>query len=60
MLLQSSTIDGRGFTSKIADFGLSQKMEELETHISSMFQGTPSHMAPEVFLEGTQSKAADV
>ena len=60
MLLKSSTADSRCFTSKIADFGLSQEMEELETHISNMFQGTPSHMAPEVFLEGTQSKAADV
>lgn len=31
-----------------------------ETHVSSMFQGTLSHMAPEVLLSGRMSKAADV
>lgn len=60
MLLKSSATDPRSFTSKIADFGLSHKMEAEETHVSELFQGTPTHMAPEVFLHGTQSKAADV
>ncbi|GAX83628.1 hypothetical protein CEUSTIGMA_g11052.t1 [Chlamydomonas eustigma] len=45
---------------KIADFGLSFKMDMTETHMSSMFQGTVTHMAPEVIVEGCQSKAADV
>ena len=59
VLLKSSATDPRGFTSKISDFGLSHKMEAEETHVSKLFQGTPTHMAPEVFLHGHQSKAAD-
>ncbi len=34
--------------------------ESAVTHVSSMFQGTITHMAPEVLMEGKQSKAADV
>ncbi|PNG99028.1 putative serine/threonine-protein kinase, partial [Tetrabaena socialis] len=45
---------------KVADFGLSTRMEHQETHLSSCFQGTLTHMAPEVMLEGRISKAADV
>lgn len=29
---------------QVADFGLSTKMDHLETHVSSMFQGTLTHM----------------
>ena len=35
-------------------------MNRDETHASGLFQGTLSHMAPEVMTEGRQSKAADV
>lgn len=60
VLLKTCASDPRGFISKIADFGLSHKMEAEETHVSKLFQGTPTHMAPEVFLHGHQSKAVDV
>ncbi|KAJ9524730.1 hypothetical protein QJQ45_024366 [Haematococcus lacustris] len=52
--------EGRTVVAKVADFGLSLKMDHLETHISSVFQGTMTHMAPEIMLEGRVSKAADV
>jgi serine/threonine protein kinase len=45
---------------QISDFGLSVKMNMDETHISGGQDGTLTHMAPEVLLEGKQSKAADV
>eukprot|EP00983_Pelagomonas_calceolata_P081776 1155691-Pelagomonas_calceolata.AAC.3 len=45
---------------KVSDFGLSVRMENMETHVSSLFQGTMTHMAPEVLLKGTCSKASDV
>jgi serine/threonine protein kinase len=60
VLLQSSTDSPKGFTAKVADFGLSVKMLHTETHVSNMFQGTITHMAPETMLTGQQSNAADV
>ncbi|KAG2491415.1 hypothetical protein HYH03_010204 [Edaphochlamys debaryana] len=45
---------------KVADFGLSLRMTGSQTHASNCFQGTPSHSAPEVLLQGRLSKAADV
>ncbi|KAG2437309.1 hypothetical protein HXX76_005966 [Chlamydomonas incerta] len=51
---------GRGLMAKVADFGLSTRMERTETHLSGCFHGTLTHMAPEVMLEGRISKAADV
>ena len=49
-----------GLTAKVSDFGLSFKLEPGEAHADRMFQGTASHMAPEVMVEGRQSKASDV
>ncbi|GLC35525.1 hypothetical protein PLESTB_000198200 [Pleodorina starrii] len=60
IMLKSSGTEGRGVIAKVADFGLSTRMEHTETHLSSCFQGTLTHMAPEVMLEGRISKAADV
>ena len=60
VLLRSNASEGRCVTAKIADFGLSLKMDKQETHVSKVFQGTLTHMAPEVLLDGHQSKAADV
>ncbi|GAX80144.1 hypothetical protein CEUSTIGMA_g7582.t1 [Chlamydomonas eustigma] len=60
VLLQSCSNSSLGFTAKVADFGLSVKMLHSETHVSNMFQGTMSHMAPETMLTGQQSNAADV
>jgi serine/threonine protein kinase len=58
-MLKSSG-EGRGFTAKVADFGLSVKMSSAETHMNNMYQGTMTHMAPELLMEGRVSKAADV
>ncbi|KAG1672489.1 hypothetical protein FOA52_002797 [Chlamydomonas sp. UWO 241] len=52
--------DKRGFIAKVADFGMSVKMDNMQTHLSNMFQGTITHMAPEILLDGRVSKAADV
>ncbi|GAX80143.1 hypothetical protein CEUSTIGMA_g7581.t1 [Chlamydomonas eustigma] len=60
VLLQSNTESTKGFTAKVADFGLSVKMLHSETHVSNLFQGTMTHMAPETMLTGQQSNAADV
>ncbi len=43
-MMLKSTGDGRGFTAKVADFGLSVKMDNMATHMSNVFQGTMSHM----------------
>jgi serine/threonine protein kinase len=45
---------------QVGDFGLSLKMDHLETHVSNVYQGTMTHMAPETMLDGRVSKAADV
>eukprot|EP00983_Pelagomonas_calceolata_P025266 793672-Pelagomonas_calceolata.AAC.1 len=45
---------------QVSDFGLSVRMDLSETHVSSLFHGTITHMAPEVLLKGTCSKASDV
>lgn len=47
-------------TAKLADFGLSVKMEQGQTHHSRMFQGTPHYTAPEVLQQGVLSKASDL
>ncbi len=60
ILLRSNASEGRCVTVKIADFGLSLKMDKQDTHVSKAYQGTLTHMAPEVLLDGHQSKAADV
>ncbi|KAF5833120.1 kinase-like domain-containing protein [Dunaliella salina] len=60
ILLSSSGVEGKGVTCKVSDFGLSVRMDHMETHVSSLFQGTMTHMAPEVLLKGTCSKASDV
>ncbi|KAF5833115.1 hypothetical protein DUNSADRAFT_10665 [Dunaliella salina] len=60
ILLSSSCAEGKGVICKVSDFGLSVCMENMETHVSSLFQGTLTHMAPEVMLKGTCSKASDV
>jgi len=60
VLLSSSGTEGKGVVCKVSDFGLSVRMDHLETHVSSLFQGTMTHMAPEVLLKGTCSKASDV
>lgn len=46
VMLSTGSTDGRGIVGKVGDFGLSLKMDVNETHISQVFQGTLSHMAP--------------
>lgn len=46
VMLSTGNTDGRGIVGKVGDFGLSLKMDMHETHISQVFQGTMSHMAP--------------
>ena len=60
IILQSNHDDPRGVTAKVADFGLSVQMDKAETHVSGLFQGTLTHMAPETLLSGTKSSAADM
>uniref|UniRef100_A0A383VFW0 Protein kinase domain-containing protein n=1 Tax=Tetradesmus obliquus TaxID=3088 RepID=A0A383VFW0_TETOB len=60
VMMASGNSDGRGVVAKVGDFGLSLKMDHTATHISSVYQGTLTHMAPEVMLSGRVSKAADV
>ncbi|GLC33042.1 hypothetical protein PLESTB_000377300 [Pleodorina starrii] len=61
VMLKSSGTEGRGVTCKVADFGLAVKIDTMEqTHMSGMYQGTLTHMAPELLLHGRMSKAVDV
>jgi hypothetical protein len=38
VLLKSSASDGRGVVAKVADFGLSVKMDITQTHMSNLWQ----------------------
>ncbi|GAX80811.1 hypothetical protein CEUSTIGMA_g8247.t1 [Chlamydomonas eustigma] len=60
ILLQNNPSKPCGFIAKVSDFGLSVKMDLAMTHISDLSIGTLTHMAPEVILNGHQSKASDV
>ncbi|MEW5313558.1 MAG: hypothetical protein WDW38_005116 [Sanguina aurantia] len=56
----SSEEDSRGFTAKVADFGLSMRMDPHKTHMSNVFHGTLTHLPPEVLVDGKVSRASDV
>ncbi|GIL91517.1 hypothetical protein Vretimale_18402 [Volvox reticuliferus] len=60
MLKSTGSDSGRGVIAKVADFGLSVRLDHTATHISHAFQGSLTHMAPEVMLRGHISKPADV
>ena len=60
MLLCSNASRPCGVVAKLADFGLSLQLDDQETHASSLYHGTPTHMAPEVIVKGSQSRVADV
>ncbi|GFR42839.1 hypothetical protein Agub_g3797 [Astrephomene gubernaculifera] len=60
MLKSAGSETGRGVVAKVADFGLSVRLDHTATHVSHTFQGSLTHMAPEVMLEGHISRAADV
>eukprot|EP00873_Tetraselmis_striata_P034143 jgi/Tetstr1/454407/TSEL_041308.t1 len=60
VLLVESRRGDASSVAKIADFGLSVKMDEDQTHVSGVHAGTLSHMSPELLLQGHAGKAADV
>ena len=57
---ESSGNDPRGIKAKVVDFGLSVKLGDQVSHASLGAQGTFTHSAPEVLLEGKSSKMSDV
>ncbi|BDA51600.1 probable mitogen-activated protein kinase kinase kinase 20 at C-terminar half [Coccomyxa sp. Obi] len=52
--------DPRGFTCKIADFGMARLLESDGTHVAHDTLGSLPYMAPEVLQAGGLTKAADV
>lgn len=60
ILLSTSDKDERGFTVKVADFGLSRVLAAGVERISTRTYGTVTHMPPELLLSGVLSKSADV
>ncbi|KAA6420291.1 MAG: kinase, partial [Trebouxia sp. A1-2] len=59
VLLACNSDDQRGFTAKVADFGLARMLPQGET-IETHAIGTITHMPPELMLEGSLSQAVDV
>ncbi|KAG2423701.1 hypothetical protein HXX76_015091 [Chlamydomonas incerta] len=60
VLLKQQPGSGR-LQAKVADFGLSFRMEEPEaTHVTKGQLGSITHMAPEVLVQGRVSKCSDV
>ncbi|GFR41984.1 hypothetical protein Agub_g2792, partial [Astrephomene gubernaculifera] len=59
LLLSSSVKDRRGFTAKVADFGLSHVLPPTANSILTDTWGSVAYMAPEAF-SGKVSRAADV
>lgn len=60
VLLSSNTNDPRGYTAKVADFGLSRRLALDNTSVSTSTYGTVSHMPPELLLTGKFSSKCDV
>lgn len=60
VLLCTKPDDPRGFTVKVADFGLSRRLSEHQTSIATNTYGTVSHMPPELLLTGRLSSKVDV
>lgn len=59
-VLLTAAVGHRGFVAKVADFGLSVNIDPQDTHVSNLFQGTITHMAPEVIAVGRVGYASDV
>jgi len=61
VLLQNKPfVDSRGFIAKIADFGLSIKMESEQSHVDGMRMGTGGYVSPEVAVRGKILPASDI
>lgn len=59
VLLKSTTADSRGFTAKLADFGMARLLAENSTHVSTKTYGTISYMPVEVLKHGKLTRAVD-
>ncbi|EFJ45098.1 hypothetical protein VOLCADRAFT_94590 [Volvox carteri f. nagariensis] len=59
ILLNSSREDRRGFTAKLADFGLSHVLPDAVASLVTKSWGSVAYMAPEAF-DGKVSRATDV
>ncbi|GIL81133.1 hypothetical protein Vretimale_12747 [Volvox reticuliferus] len=59
ILLNSSKEDRRGFSAKLADFGLSHVLPDAVTSLNTNSWGSIAYMAPEAFA-GKVSRATDV
>ena len=53
ILLASASDDQRGFTAKVADFGMARMAGQGEV-IQTRAIGTITHMPPELMLDGSQ------
>lgn len=60
ILLKSDPYAPEGVRVKVADFGLSVRLDEGVTHVGDYHAGTPFYAAPEVVEKGTLSKKSDV
>ncbi|KAL4434240.1 hypothetical protein ABPG75_000681 [Micractinium tetrahymenae] len=60
VLLKGTRNSVRGFSCKLADFGLSRMLDGRATHVETGSYGTPTHAAPELLREGRLSPAVDV
>ncbi|KAI5055491.1 hypothetical protein GOP47_0029012 [Adiantum capillus-veneris] len=49
-----------GFVTKVADFGMSRRMEREETHVMTTMRATPGYLALEWLKEGTINVKCDV
>ncbi|BDA46411.1 probable serine/threonine-protein kinase/receptor R826 at N-terminal half [Coccomyxa sp. Obi] len=60
VLLKSTNADSRGFTCKLADFGLSRVLDTNGTHVSTQTYGTLAYQPAELLRDGKLTKAVDV
>ncbi|KAG2498355.1 hypothetical protein HYH03_003614 [Edaphochlamys debaryana] len=60
VLLKRDPSKKYGAICKIADFGLSIRMNADQSHISNMRRGTPFYTCPQILAKGNMTKAADV
>ena len=59
MLLKSTATDSRGFTCKLADFGMARLLDSDRTHVSTQTYGTISYMPAELLREGKLTRGVD-
>eukprot|EP00798_Chlamydomonas_sp_ICE-L_P031135 gene31135-6274_t len=60
VLIKQDTESPIGVVGKITDFGLCNKIQPGQSHISNITNGTPFYVAPEVISINTVTKSSDV